>query len=268
MATTIQSKVENNNVARPAQKSMADWVKTMLPEITKALPKVITPERFTRITLSALSSNPKLAACTPKSFLGSMMTAAQLGLEVNTPLGLAYLIPYKNHGVDEAQFQIGYKGLIDLAYRSGEIETVQAHMVYENDTFTYAYGLEPKLEHIPALTDRGNATACYAMFKTKAGGYGFEVMSVAQIRDFAEKVSKSYSLASSPWQTNFEEMCKKTVLKKALKYAPLRTEFVTALAQDETIKTELSDDMFTVPDSTVIDADYSVAEATEDNADA
>lgn len=191
------------------QKTMKDYVESMSGEIAKALPSVITPERFTRITLSALSTNPQLQQTTPQSFLGAMMTAAQLGLEPNTPLGQAYLLPYKNKGVLETQIQIGYKGLMDLAYRSGEISVIQAHTVYENDEFHYEFGLEPKLEHKPAIKDRGDAVAYYAMFKTKDGGYGFEVMSVQDVKLHAKKYSKSYDSAYSPWTTNFDEMAKK-----------------------------------------------------------
>lgn len=103
MATSIQTRTENNS----GKKTIQQYIKSMEGEIKRALPSVITPERFTRMVLSALSTNPKLAACTPKSFLGAMMSAAQLGLEPNTPLGQAYLIPYRNKGVDEVQFQIG-----------------------------------------------------------------------------------------------------------------------------------------------------------------
>ena len=231
--------------------SMQQYIKQMEGEIKKALPSVITPERFTRIVLSALSTNPALAATTPQSFLGAMMTAAQLGVEPNTPLGQAYLIPYRNHGVLETQFQLGYKGLIDLAYRSGEVSTIQAHVVYEHDTFDYSFGLDPQLKHIPAKSDRGAPVFVYAVFRTKDGGYGFEVMSVDDIRKHAQKFSKSYE--KGPWQTNFEEMAKKTVLKKTLKYAPLKSDFVRAIAQDGTIKTEISEDMFSVPST--IDAE-------------
>ena len=251
-------------------KKMQDYIKKMQGEIAKALPSVLTPERFTRITLSALSTNAKLAETTPQSFLGAMMTAAQLGLEPNTPLGQAYLIPYRNHGVLECQFQLGYKGLIDLAYRSGEVSTIQAHVVYENDEFEYELGLEPKLRHVPAKSDRGDPVFFYAVFRTKDGGYGFDVMSVDDVRAHARKYSKAFS--NGPWQTNFEEMAKKTVLKRVLKYAPLKTDFVRGLTADETIKTQISEDMFSVPDETVIEADgYAVDEATGevlDNADA
>ena len=106
--------------ARTSPHSIKDWVKVMEPAIKKALPSVITPERFTRMVMTAISSNPKLAECTPASFCGAMMQAAQLGLEPNTPLGQAYLIPYRNHGKLECQYQTGYKGLITLAYRSGQ----------------------------------------------------------------------------------------------------------------------------------------------------
>jgi recombination protein RecT len=88
-------------------KTMQQYIKSMEGEIRKALPAAITPERFTRIVLSAISANPQLADCTPKSFLAAMMACAQMGLECNTPLGQAYLIPYRNKGRLECQFQLG-----------------------------------------------------------------------------------------------------------------------------------------------------------------
>lgn len=263
MAGIIQT-AQQTAVTPKKNKTMQDYVKAMEGEIKKALPSVITPERFTRMVLSAISTNPKLAECTPQSFLGSMMTAAQLGVEPNTALGQAYIIPYKNHGVMEASFQLGYKGLIDLAYRSGEVSIIQAQTVFEHDEFEYELGLDPKLKHIPATKDRGNAIAYYAIFKTKDGGYGFEVMSVDDMRAHAKRYSKAYS--NSPWQTNFDEMAKKTVLKKVLKYAPLKSDFVRGITQDETIKTKIDEDMYSVPDETIY-ADYDVdpdtGEATE-----
>ena len=241
--------------------TMQDYIKKMEGEIAKALPSVITPERFTRITLSALSANKQLAQTTPQSFLGAMMTAAQLGMEPNTPLGQAYLIPYKNHGALECQFQLGYKGLIDLAYRSGEVNIIQAQVVHENDEFEYSFGLEPKLTHRPASGERGEPRFVYAMFRTKDGGMGYDVMSVEDIRAHAKRFSKAYS--NGPWQTNFEEMAKKTVLKRVLKYAPLKSDFVRAVAADETVKTKIDADMYSVPDETVIEAEgYEVDEGT------
>ena len=256
--TSIQNQVQVTN----EKKTMQQYIKAMEGEIKKALPSVITPERFTRMVLSALSTNPQLGACTPQSFLGAMMSAAQLGLEPNTPLGQAYLLPFKNHGVLEVQFQIGYKGLIDLAYRSGEVEVIQSHVVYANDTFKCEYGLSPTLSHVPADGDRGEPVKVYAVFKTKSGGYGFEVMSMEDVRRHAEKYSKAYASSFSPWKTNFEEMAKKTVLKKVLKYAPLKSDFIRAVSEDGSVKTEISEDMYAVQN--VIETDY-VAEEGEGN---
>lgn len=260
MATTIQNQLANKN---PEKKSMQQYIKSMEGEIAKALPSVITPERFTRIVLSAISVNPNLSKCTPSSFLGAMMTSAQLGLEVNTPLGQAYVLPYSNKGKLEAQFQLGYKGLIDLAYRSGEVEVIQAHVVYENDEFECEYGLEPKLTHKPADKDRGEPIKVYAVFKTKSGGYGFEVMSMDDVKAHAAKYSKSYGSSYSPWKTNFEEMAKKTVLKKVLKYAPLKSDFVKAAVQDEVIKSNIAADMYEVPSESIIDAEYTEVDIDE-----
>ena len=258
----IQKQGGQMSAAKAEKKTMQAYIKAMEPAIKKALPSVITPERFTRMVLSALSSTPKLAECSPQSFLAAMMTAAQLGVEPNTALGQAYLLPYRNHGQMECQFQLGYKGLIDLAYRSGEVSVIQAHTVYENDVFEYELGMDPKLRHVPAKADRGEAVAYYAMFKTKDGGYGFEVMSVDDVQRHAQRYSKSYGSGSSPWRSNFDEMAKKTVLKRALKYAPLKSDFVRGVSQDETIKAELSDEMYAVPDETVFEAEGEEIDST------
>lgn len=240
MATTkgglIAAKKAEMQDAAKTTKSMQKLVRSMLPQIKKALPSVITGERFGRIVLTALSSTPKLAECTPNSFLGAIMQAAQLGLEPNTPLGHAYLIPYKNHGQMECQFQIGYKGLIDLAYRSGNVIDLDAGDVHENDVFEYERGFAPKLRHVPAMENRGRTIFYYAVCRTTAGGHIAAVMSVDEIKQHARRYSKSIGSGSSPWETHFDAMAKKTVLKKVLKISPLNAEFARGVAADETIK--------------------------------
>ena len=119
--------------------------------------------------------------------------------------------------------------------------------------------MDPKLKHIPAAENRGDVIAYYAMFKTKDGGYGFEVMSKADVEAHAQKYSKSYNAYSSPWKSNFDEMAKKTVLKKALKYAPLKSDFARQVVQDSTIKHTLEKDMSMVPDDTIY-ADFEIRE--------
>ena len=264
MAGKIKNAVatkQNGAVSKP--KTMKDYVQQMLDagELAKALPSVITPERFTRIVLSALSSTPELNNCSRESFLGAMMTSAQLGLEPNTPLGQAYLIPYRRKGnVLECSFQLGYKGLIDLAYRSG-VKSIQVHEVYENDTFECEYGLQPKLVHKPAMVNRGDVIAYYAIFETAEGGTGFEIMSKADIEAHAKKYSKAFG--SGPWKTDFDAMAKKTVLKRVLKYAPLRTDFVRAVESDESVREideDATSDAMDWGATTFVRAEYEVQE--------
>lgn len=236
--------------------SIPDLIKAMQPEIKKALPEVITVERFTRMALSALNTNPKLKECTPMSFLSALMNAAQLGLEPNTPLGQAYLIPYKNKGILECQFQIGYRGMIDLAYRNPLLQTIQAQTVYENDSFDYELGLNSRLEHKPSLGERGEIKLFYGLFKLTNGGYGFAVMGKYEMDAYVREYSKAYDSSFSPWKTNYEEMAKKTVIKRCLKYAPIKADFRRMIETDETIKTTLAPDMGEVNDETVWEAEY------------
>lgn len=241
-------------------KDIRQLITRMQPQIEKALPSVLTGERFTRMIFTAMSTTPQLAQCSPASFLGAMMQAAQLGVEPNTPLGQAYLIPYRHKikeggEVLECQFQLGYKGLIDLAYRSGDITSIAAHKVCENDDFSFAYGLDERLEHKPALSDRGNVLAYYATYHTKMGGSGFLVMSVEEVKAYRDKYSKAAGGGFSPWKSNFDAMAKKTVIKQLLKYAPIKTEFTRAVAADETIKTNISPDMVDEPDEIIYTMD-------------
>ena len=236
--------------AKP-ERSIKEWILAMKPQIEKALPSVITAERFTRMALTAVSTNPQLGECSPASFCGAMLQAAQLGLEPNTPLGQAYLIPYRNKGKMEAQFNLGYLGMVELAHRSGEFQSIEARVVYENDEFEYEYGLESTLKHKPAMKDRGKPIAYYAVYKLVNGGYGFEVMSKEDIDAHARKYSKGFDSSYSPWKTAYDQMAKKTVLKQVLKYAPIKTEFVKAVNTDETIKAEIEPDMVDLPSETV-----------------
>jgi len=253
--STLQNKATKEVATTKEPKTIKQYITAMEPAIKKALPEVITPERFTRMAMTAISMNPKLQECTPQSFMGALMNAAQLGLEPNTPLGQAYLIPFKNKGVMEAQFQLGYKGLIDLAYRSGEFTNIYAKEVYANDDFVVEYGLDPILKHVPATGDKGEVIAYYAVFKLSNGGFGFEVMTKKEVQEHGKQYSQAYSSSYSPWKSNFDEMAKKTVIKKVLKYAPIKTEFVRGMTQDETVKKELSDDMTEVHAENLFEAE-------------
>ena len=251
----LAKRAESGNVKLNKSMNIAEMIKVLEPEIRKALPSVITPERFTRMALSAINNTPKLAECTQMSFLAALMNVAQLGLEPNTPLGQAYLIPFQNKGILECQFQLGYKGLINLAYRNEQLQTIQAQCVYANDEFEYELGLNSKLFHKPALGERGEMVAVYALFKLQNGGYGFEVMSRQDVDIYAQKYSKAINSSFSPWKTAYTEMAMKTVIKRVLRYAPLKTDFLRAVATDETIKDSFCVDMTEIHGNDIIDVE-------------
>ena len=135
------------------------------------------------------------------------------------------------HSLAMGKQGVSDKGLIDLAHRSGEFKNITAHEVCQNDEFEYEYGLEPKLTHKPALQDRGPVIAYYAVYTLTNGGYEFLVMSKEDVEKHARRFSKSYN--NGPWQTNFDEMAKKTAIKALLKYAPISTEFARKTVSDE-----------------------------------
>ena len=225
----------NNGSSKQA--TLKQWVAKMTDQIAMALPANITPERMARIAMTALTKNELLAQSTPESFLGALLTSAQLGLECNTPLGQAYLIPYKNGntGRVETQFQLGYQGMLDLCYRTNQYKTIQARVVYEGDEFDYSYGFNENLRHIPRKKTN-KPIFVYAYYELTSGGHAFEVMSWNEVMKFAEQYSQSVKhKKSSPWQSDPEAMAKKTVLKKVMKYAPKTVEIANAVARDSEV---------------------------------
>lgn len=205
------------------------------------LPRHVSPDRMLKIALGALRTTPKLMGCTVESLMGAVIQVSQLGLEPNTPLGHAYLIPFENRkkGTVEVQIVLGYKGLIDLARRSGQIVSIAAHEVCENDHFEYAYGLDERLEHRPALGERGKIIAFYAVAKMVGGGHAFEVMSndqILAIRDASQgwKTAKRFGKEKeSPWGAHYAEMGRKTCLRRLVKYLPVSIEMANAVALDD-----------------------------------
>ncbi|MZQ75229.1 MAG: recombination protein RecT [Peptoclostridium sp.] len=254
----LSQKATSNQVQKSdGNKGMKQMLAKMASEIKAALPEMMSSERFQRVALTAFNSNPKLQQCDPVSFIAAMMESAQLGLEPNTPLGQAYLIPYGN----KVQFQVGYKGLLDLAQRSNKIKTIYAHAVMKNDEFDIDYGLEQKLIHKPLLSgDRGDVIGYYAVYHLTNGGYSFYFMTKDEVTAHARKFSKTFG--SGPWQTDFDSMAKKTVIKQLLKYAPLSIEMQRAVSSDEGVKSKISDDMSMIEnDIDSISADYTVIDA-------
>lgn len=199
-----------------------------LAQLRMALPRTgVTAERMARVAMTELRNNPKLQACTPHSLLASIMVSAQLGLEPGSHLGLAYLIPYGA----EATFQLGYKGLLQLLWRSEQIASVAADVVRERDDFDFSKGIAPTLRHRPARGERGEVTHVYAVIGTTSGGWLFEVWTREQVEEHRKKYAKSRK--DSPWDTSWDAMARKTLLKQVAKLAPVSTEAQAAVSADD-----------------------------------
>ena len=159
------------------------------------------------------------------------MTSAQLGLEPGI-LGQAYLIPYGNN----VQFQIGYKGMIELLRRSGQLSDIYACEIRKNDDFQITLGLHRDIKHnINFNEDRGEVVGYYAVAVLKDGANSFEFMTKKQVEEHRKKFSKTGD--TSPWATDFDEMAKKTVIKKLLKYLPVSVEWLENVSKDEKVLT-------------------------------
>ncbi|MCJ8173186.1 recombinase RecT [Clostridium botulinum] len=235
----VANKQATQNIQLTPQKKMQSALEKMLPEIKKAVGKTMTPERFSRIALSLFNGNPQFWEADTTSFLSVLMQSAQCGLEPNTVLGEAYVIPYKNNkqGITEVNFQVGYKGILKMAFNTGEYEAIYAHEVRKGDEFEYEYGLHKTLVHKPADIPSDEVTHYYAVYKLKNGGFDFVVWSKERVEHHAREFSKNYTYKgnvnkNSVWFKNFDSMAKKTVLLDVLKYAPKSVEMAKALDLD------------------------------------
>lgn len=236
MATTtdLKAQMQQGPAAQQKPKTIEDYLKQMAPAMEQALPKHMDVDRLMRLAMTTIRTTPALKEANVSSLLGAVMQAAQLGLEPGL-MGHCYLLPFKNNkkGITEVQFIIGYKGMIELARRSGHIQSIYAHVVYENDEFEYELGLEPKLQHKPSMeANKGQFVGAYAVARFKDGGYQFEFMSKAEIEKRKGR-SKAADSSYSPWATDYEEMAKKTVVRHMWKYLPISVELQQQVAYDE-----------------------------------
>lgn len=246
-------------------------------QMALALPKHVTADRLARIALTEVRKVPKLAQCDQTSFLGAIMQCAALGLEPGGALGHCYLVPFENRRANrvEVQFIIGYRGMLDLARRSGQIVSLEARAVYEKDHFEVELGLDSKIVHKPnwQAADRGKLTFVYAVAKLKDGGVQFEVMSRAEIEHIrnnsqgykaAEATARKYNKdPSSPWHDHFEPMALKTVIRRLFKYLPVSIEIQRAVGLDEQAEAGLPQD-----NPLTIEGDYTIQSGDDESGDA
>jgi recombination protein RecT len=239
MATPTTTKTgqivpRSGNGNAPPQ-SLAQMVQKLSPEIARALPRHVNPDRMARIVTTALRTVPQLADCTPASFLGCVIQCAQLGLEPCTPLGHAYLIPFKNkkRGTLECTLIIGYKGMIELARRSGMVTNVYAYAVREGDDFRYQLGTKRMVHHVPsedADRERKRITHVYSVAQVKNGEPEFQVLTRAQVE---ARRARSRASQVGPWVTDYEPMALKTAVRALAPWMPQSAEFAHAVSLDE-----------------------------------
>jgi recombination protein RecT len=212
----------------------------MQSQLALALPKHLNVERMMRICLTTVQRVPALLECSQASVLGSILQAAQLGLEPDGILGEAYLIPYNG----TCQLIPGYKGLMKLARNSGQISTVYARVVHAKDAFRYSFGLKDVLKHVPSLDEEpGEVSHAYAVARLKDGSVQFEVMSRREIEAIRKR---SKAGKSGPWVTDWDEMAKKTVLRRLSKTLPASVELQRAVVLDEQVDANLPQTFETV----------------------
>lgn len=217
-------------------------------QIALALPKHMTPERMARVALTACQKTPQLLDCDTRSVVGAVIQASQLGLEPDGVLGHAYLVPYK----DQCQLIVGYRGLIELTRRSGQISTIFARIVYEKDDWDFSYGIEPTLKHVPTdADDPGKMLAAYAVCRLRDGGVQYEWMWKRQIDAIK---NRSPAGNRGPWVTDYEEMAKKTVLRRLCKMLPVSVELARATNLDEMHDAGLDQQNATLLDLGTVDA--------------
>lgn len=229
---TANSALPQTRQAKPVELVRAA-LERMKPQLAMALPRHLTADRLLRVAMTAVQNTPNLLECDRTSLYGAIMTCAQLGLEPDGVLGQAYLVPFKGR----VQFIPGYRGLITLARNSGDVSSIAAHEVRENDRFKFNFASgDPPRHSFDLKQDRGDIIAFYAVAKFKDGSFYWDMMTLAEVEEIRDKSQGWMSAkrfnkeADSPWGANFVEMGKKTVIRRISKYLPMSVQKAAALA--------------------------------------
>lgn len=221
-------------IDRQSSDSLKDLLHRAAPAISVVASKHIDAERLVRLALVARQSIPKLGECSPQSLLLALMKAAEVGLEPNTALEHAYLIPRYNGRTKqlEASYDISYKGWLVLAHRSRMVHSITAEVRHENDEFAIALGTAPKIYHVPDYEDRGMPLGAYAVAQLANGATPFKYMTHDEINEVRERYANDSQ--DSPWRTNTLAMWQKTVIKRLVKSLPIEeASFSQALSAED-----------------------------------
>lgn len=267
--TSIQKNQKTTQVTalQQSKNNFKALLDRMGPQIATALPEHFGKDRMLRVILTSVNKTPKLLNCTQETLLGSIMVCAQLGLEPDDVMGHAYLLPYGN----KCQLIVGYKGMIDLARRSGNIQSIYAGIVYENDIFVDQYGTEEKFEHQPyymnGFDEPGKERFVYAYAHLKDGGFQRIVLTEADINK-AKKASQAADTQYSPWKTWPEEMKKKTAIKRLCKFLPMSVQLAKAVQIDNKVEAgEKVNFDINNPDGEILDLTPQIPEDTSQEAE-
>lgn len=223
--------------ATPEQKSIVDLILRNKPELEKLLGPSLTVEAFETATMTYLRMQPKLYECNPYSIVGGLRLGAQLGLSLG-PLDHFYLVPFKG----EATFILGYKGMVELAYRSGLVRRVSASVVRDGDRFEFRYGTRAVLDHTPTgPPGEREWTAVYAVAELTNGGKPFEVLYPEDV-EARRKRSPAAKLNAGPWMTDTEAMWRKSAVRALQRWLPQTPQSALAVQVDETVPDVLTDE--------------------------
>lgn len=220
---------------QPKAQNLYKKLKAMEPKIAEVAVEQLPPERLIGVVMTGVLKTPKLLDCSFESILHAVMEAGQLGLEPSGPQGHAYLVPRWNRNTNglEAHLQLGYKGLISLARRSGRVRDVEAHVVREHDAFDWKLGIDPVLDHTPNLDgDRGHPTHVYAIaWPTDPNAHPiFEVMSREQVEHIRQHSADEKSPA---WKHFWDQMARKTVIRRLCNYLDLTPDVAKVIERDD-----------------------------------
>ena len=223
----------------PREDTLKSFFDLNRKEFAAVIPAAVSVDRLMRLALTAVRRTPVLLTCSMPSIAGAVMQGVSLGLELNTPLQHAYLIPFKNNKTmtTEAQFVIGYQGYIELIYRSGKVKSVYASEVYEKDIFNYQFGTDEFIKHIQSPlppSKRGAVTHFYAYAHLLTGGSRFVVLTTEEVNAIRDQYSAGYrnDKESSPWATEYAAMGCKTAVRELQKWLPKSAEQAKAIEAD------------------------------------
>lgn len=231
--TIAQKVAQSGSLAGLNQGEIGQYLAGMKDRVAQVLPKHLTADRILQMAATTIHRNPAIAKCSPASLLGSVMQASILGFPPVDALGYCYFVPYGK----DVQFQIGYKGLVELARRSGKIKMVYAEVIREGDEFVAEFGLNPKLEHKPKFDNTKPMTHVYAVCHFNDGGYNFVVLSKSDVERLRMRSPMQKGTPAGAWASDYDAMAKAKALKQLSKYLPLNIDQAEAIATDEAILT-------------------------------